>query len=228
MNVMFHWISFPNHFIHMKSLLGYDKNNLWNTNTLPQLDELQPTKLEIQHQHHRLGISKIYQSLIQRCFVPRLQFLRLTAYRNPISISWKAAVGCWHWQGNSLGKNWYQIHDPKTDQNRTSGMDQHFLSCNKSGIQNYAWTSMNHIYNLKLRETHSCAPIGRPKKTSPVDFTNSSESKFMSGPQNLLHLQEWKEYVILLSPLFQGYLTHTIHGTNSIFPYIWLILMVNV
>ena len=43
-------------------------------------------------------------------------------------------------------------------------MDQHFLSCNKSGIQNYAWTSMNHIYNLKLRETHSPAPIGKHKK----------------------------------------------------------------
>lgn len=208
----------------MKKLLGYDKHNLWNTNIPHQLDELQPTKLKIQHkhQHHRLGISKIYQFQIQRCFVPRLQFLRFTAYRNPISINWKPAVGWWHWQGNSLGKNWYQIHDPKTDQNRTSGMDQHFLSCNKSGIHNYAWTSMNHIYNLKLRETHSTAPVGKHKKPLLLTSQIRPNQNSCRAHKTYSTFRNERNMFILLSPLFQGNLTHTIHGTNGIFPYIWL------
>ena len=60
---------------------------------------------------------------------------------------------------------------------------------------------MNHIYNLKLRETHSPAPIGKHKKPLLLTSQIRPNPNSYRAPQNLLHLQEWKEYVILLSPV---------------------------
>ena len=202
----------------MKKLLGYDKHNLWNTNIPHQLDELQPTKLKIQHkhQHHRLGISKIYQFQIQRCFVPRLQFLRFTAYRNPISTNWKPAVGCWHWQGNSLGKNWYPILDPKTDQNRTSGMDQHKMQSNPSSL------ATNREYKIMLGHLWIISIIlNWGKHIHPLQLENTKNlscwlHKFVRiqihvGPTKPTPPSRMKGICSFSCHLFQGYLTHTIN-----------------